>query len=147
FGLDASSLYLFDEGGDVIRRVAAVGHRSEYARGFPQTKVPHELLHHIRAVHATFLSIQGLPLPQVFREAQRKEQIVTAYLVILWSKDKIIGSLVIGCRTPREFSPSDVNLLIAVGSQMSSAIERSLLYEQTGKAYDDLRKTQEQLLH
>jgi len=147
FGLDASSLYLFEEGGDIIRRVAAVGHRSEYARGFPPTKVPHELLHHIKAVHATFLSVQGLPLPQVFREAQRKEQIVTAYLVILWSKDRIMGSLVIGCRTPREFSPSDVNLLIAVGSQMSSAIERSLLYEQTRQAYDDLRKTQEQLLH
>ena len=147
FGLDASSLYLFDDGGEVIRRVAAVGHRSEFARGFPPTKVPQELLHHIKAVHATFLSVQGLPLPQVFREAQRKEQIVTAYLVILWSKDRIMGALVIGCRTPREFSPSDVNLLIAVGSQMSSAIERSLLYEQTRQAYDDLRKTQEQLLH
>lgn len=147
FGLDASSLYLFEDNGELIRRVAAVGHRSEFARGFPPTKVPQELLHHIKAVHATFLSVQGLPLPQVFREAQRKEQIVTAYLVILWSKDRIMGSLVIGCRTPREFSPSDVNLLIAVGSQMSSAIERSLLYEQTRQAYDDLRKTQEQLLH
>jgi PAS domain S-box-containing protein len=147
FGLDASSLYLFDEGGDVIRRVAAVGHRSEFARNFPPAKVPQELLHHIKAVHATFLSAQGLPLPQVFRDAQRKEQIVTAYLVILWSKDRIMGALVIGCRAPREFSPSDVNLLIAVGSQTSNAIERSLLYEQTRQAYDDLRKTQEQLLH
>ena len=147
FGLDASSLYLFDEDGEAIRRVAAVGHRSEYARNFPPTKVPLELIHHIKAVHATFLSVQGLPLPQIFRDAQRKEQIVTAYLVILWSKDRIMGALVIGCRAPREFSPSDVNLLIAVGSQTSSAIERSLLYEKTRQAYEDLRKTQEQLLH
>jgi len=147
FGLDASSLYLFDEDGEVVRRVAAVGHRSEYARNFPPTKVPHELIQHIKAVHATFLSVQGLPLPQIFRDAQRKEQIVTSYLVILWSKDRIMGALVIGCRTPREFSPSDVNLLIAVGSQTSSAIERSLLYEKTRQAYEDLRKTQEQLLH
>jgi len=44
-------------------------------------------------------------------------------------------------------TPSDVNLLIAVGSQTANAIERSLLYEQTRQAYDDLRKTQEQLLH
>jgi PAS domain S-box-containing protein len=147
FSLDASSLYLFDDGGDVIRRISAVGHRSEFARSFPPTKVPQELLHHIKAVHATFLSAQGLPLPQVFREAQRKEQIVTAYVVILWSKDRVMGALVVGSRTPREFTPSDVNLLIAVGSQTANAIERSLLYEQTRQAYDDLRKTQEQLLH
>jgi len=147
FSLDASSLYLFDEGGDVVRRISAVGHRSEFARSFPPTRVPQELLQHIQAVHATFLSVQGLPLPAVFREAQRKEQIVTAYLVILWSKDRVMGALVIGSRTPREFTPSDVNLLIAVGSQTANAIERSLLYEQTRQAYDDLRKTQEQLLH
>jgi two-component system NtrC family sensor kinase len=147
FSLDASSLYLFDDSGEVIRRISAVGHRSEFARSFPPTKVPQELLHHIKAVHATFLSAQGLPLPQVFREAQRKEQIITAYVVILWSKDRVMGALVVGSRTPREFTPSDVNLLIAVGSQTANAIERSLLYEQTRQAYDDLRKTQEQLLH
>jgi len=147
FSLDASSLYLFDDDGEYLRRIASVGHRSEYTRSFPPTKLPIELIHHIKAVHATFLSAQGLPLPQVFRDAQRKEQIVAAYIVILWSKDRVMGALVVGCRTPREFSSSDVNLLIAVGSQMANAIERSLLYEQTRHAYDDLRKTQEQLLH
>jgi two-component system NtrC family sensor kinase len=88
-----------------------------------------------------------LPLPPVFREAQQKEEIVVAYIVILWSKDRVIGGLVVGSRTPREFSPADVNLLIAVGSQISSAIERSILYEETRQAYENLRRTQEQLLH
>src|SRR5262249_32150366 len=54
FSLDASSLYLFDDNGEYLRRVAAVGHRSEYARVFPPSKLPPELLHHIKAVHATF---------------------------------------------------------------------------------------------
>jgi two-component system NtrC family sensor kinase len=40
-----------------------------------------------------------------------------------------------------------VNLLIAVGSQISSAIERSMLYEEARQAYENLRRTQEQLLH
>ncbi len=40
-----------------------------------------------------------------------------------------------------------MNLLIAVGSQISSAIERSILYEETRQAYENLRRTQEQLLH
>jgi PAS domain S-box-containing protein len=147
FGLDATSLYLFDQDGTKLRRVTAVGHRSEFARHFPPVSVKPELMQHIKAVHATFLSAKGLPLPQVFRDAQAKEGLADAYIVVLWSKDRVIGGLVVGSRTPREFSTADVNLLIAVGSQISSAIERSVLYEETRQAYENLRRTQEQLLH
>jgi len=147
FSLDASSLYLFDDEGKAVRRVAAVGHRTEYARSFPPVSVQPELIAQIRAVHATFLSTQGLPLPAFIREAQRKEEFVSAYVVILWSKEQVIGGLVVASRTPREFSPADINLLIAVGSQIASAIERTLLYDETRQAYENLRRTQEQLLH
>src|SRR4029077_4013544 len=122
FSLDASSVYLLDEAGKKLRRVAAVGHRSEYARHFPVVTLQAELLQHLKAVHAKFVPAQGLPLPAALRDAQRKEEIVSAYLVILWSKDRVIGALVVGSRTNREFSPADTNLLIAVGSQISSAI-------------------------
>ncbi len=147
FSLDATSLYLFDESGTNLKRVAAAGHRSEYSRHFPAVSVKPELLRHIKEAHATFISAQGLPLPAVFRDAQVKEGIATAYIVILWSKDRVIGGLVVGTRAPREFSPADVNLLIAVGSQISGAIDRSILYEETRQAYENLRRTQEQLLH
>jgi PAS domain S-box-containing protein len=147
FSLDACALYLFDDAGSRIRRVAAVGHRSEYARHFPAVPVKAELLQHIQAVHATFLSAQGLALPAIFREAQRKEELVSAYVVVLWSKDRVIGGLSVGSRTPKEFSPADINLLVAVGSQLSSAIERVKLYEEARQAYENLRRTQEQLLH
>jgi len=147
FSLDATSLFLFEQDGTQLRRIAAVGHRSEYSRHFPSTPVKPELMQHIKAVHATFLSAQGLPLPPIFRDAQQKEEIIAAYIVILWSKDRVIGGLVVGSRTAREFSSADVNLLIAVGSQISSAIERTMLYEETRQAYDNLRRTQEQLVH
>jgi PAS domain S-box-containing protein len=147
FSLDTSSLYLFEEGGTVLRRASEVGHRSEYSRHFPPATVQPELLRQIQSVHAKFLSVQGLALPAAFRDAQRKEGLESAYIVVLWSKDRVIGGLVVGSRTPREFSPADINLLIAVGSQISSAIERSLLYEESRQAYENLRRTQEQLLH
>ena len=147
FSLDATSLYLFEQDGTVLRRIVEVGHRSELSRHFPAVAVKPELIQHIKAVHATFLSAQGLSLPQIFRDAQVQEEFVTAYNVVLWSKDRVIGGLVVASRTPREFSTADVNLLIAVGSQISSAIERSMLYEETRQAYDNLRRTQEQLLH
>lgn len=147
FALDASSLYLFDEGGAVLRRVAAVGQRSEYARHLPPVTLQPELLEHIKAVHATFLSVQGLPLPEILRDALKKEEIVSAYIVVLWSKDRTLGGLVVASRTQREFSAADVNLLIAVGSQISNATERALLYDESRQAYENLRRTQEQLLN
>jgi two-component system NtrC family sensor kinase len=147
FSLDAASLYLFDRDGATLRRLACVGHRSEFARAFPAVTVPPELIQQIRTVHATFLSASGLPLPPVAREMQKKEGIESAYLVTLWSKEKIIGALAVGCRAVREFSPADISLLIAVGSQVAGAVERSVLYEETRQAYENLRRTQEQLVH
>src|SRR5260221_3894994 len=39
FSLDASSLYLCDEAGLTLRRIAAVGHRSEQARHIPPVAI------------------------------------------------------------------------------------------------------------
>jgi PAS domain S-box-containing protein len=147
FSLDTSSIYLLEERSNTVRRLAVVGHRSEYAHNLPTLELQADMLRQITAVHATFLSAQSLPLPPLLRDMVRKEGLVSSYIVVLWAKDRILGGLVVGSRTPREFSPADVNLLIAVASQISSAMQRSLLYEETRQAYDNLRRTQEQLLH
>jgi PAS domain S-box-containing protein len=147
FNLDASSLYLVEQSSQTLRRIAAVGYRSDAGKQLSGVVLQPELLHHIKALRATFLSTQGLPLPAALREVLRKEGLISSFVVILWSKDRVIGGLVVGSRSFREFSPADVNLLIAVGSQISSAIDRTMLYEETRQAYDNLRRTQEQLLH
>jgi PAS domain S-box-containing protein len=147
FELDAASLYLLDQDGLTLRRLAAVGQRSEFARAFPVITLHSGLVQQLHSTHATFLSAQGLPLPPVARQILKKEGIESAYIVTLWSKEKIIGGLVVGTRRLREFSVADISLLIAVGSQVTSAIDRSRLYEETRQAYENLRRTQEQLVH
>jgi PAS domain S-box-containing protein len=147
FSLDTASIYLLEERNSSVRRLAVVGQRSEYPPTLQPMELQADMLRQINAVHATFLSAQSLPLPQPIRDMLRKEGLVSSYVVVLWAKDRILGGLVVSSRTPREFSPADVNLLIAVGSQISSAMQRSLLYEETRQAYDNLRRTQEQLLH
>ena len=146
FGVDMSSIYLLDENTGVVRRAAAVGYHSEYARRFPPTALPPEMLQHIRAVRATVLSTQGLPLPAVFRDLQEKEGLQQSHIVVLWSKERMIGGLVVASRTLREFSAAELNLLTSVGSQIAATIAKSLLYEETRQAYENLRRTQEQLL-
>ncbi len=147
FDLDAASLYLFDRDDVTVRRVAAAGHRSEFAKTFPVLALPPGLIQQLRATHATFLSVSGLPLPPMAREMVKKEGIESAYVVTLWAKERIIGGLVVGSRKLREFSNADISLLIAVGSQVASAVDHSRLYEETRQAYENLRRTQEQLVH
>jgi len=146
FAVDLASLYLLDEKSGVLRRAAGVGHRSLYAQHFPPTQIPAELLNHIRAVRATTLSAQSLPLPEVFRDLQRKEGIQVSHIVVLWSKNRMVGALAVACRSLREFSAAELNLLTAVGGQIAATIEKSLLHEETRQAYEHLRRTQEQLL-
>ena len=147
FMLDATALFLFERDGTTLRLVASAGHRTEFARNFPAVTIPSELIQQVRAVRATFLSAQGLPLPSALRELQKKEGVESTSVVTLWSKEKIIGGLTVACRTVRDFTPADISLLIAVGSQVAGAVERSVLYDETRQAYDNLRRTQEQLLH
>jgi PAS domain S-box-containing protein len=147
FELDAASLYLFEKDDVTIRRVAAVGHRSDLAKSHPVFTLPDGLMQQLRSTHATFLSTQGLPLPTHARELQKREGIVSAYVVILWANERIIGGLVVGSRRMREFSTADMSLLAAVGSQVAIAVDHSRLYEETRQAYEDLRRTQEQLVH
>lgn len=147
FEIDTCSLYLFERDGITLRRLAAVGQRSEFARNISPIAVSPELIQQLCATRATFISAHGLPLPHLIREAQHKEGLASAYIVTLWSKDRLIGGLVVGCRIAKDFTPADISLFIAVGSQIANAIDRSRLYLETRHAYDNLRRTQEQLLH
>ena len=52
----------------------------------------------------------------------------------------------IGTREAREYNQNDESLMVAIGRQLATTIEKVRLYEETCKAYEDLRRTQEQLL-
>jgi len=66
--------------------------------------------------------------------------------VLLWGKDKPIGIMGIASKENRHYSSNDENLLVAVSRQLATTIEKVQLYEETCRAYEDLRRTQEQLL-
>ena len=46
----------------------------------------------------------------------------------------------------RHYSSNDENLLVAISRQLATTVEKVQLYEETCRAYEDLRRTQEQLL-
>jgi PAS domain S-box-containing protein len=146
FGEDQGAIYLLEPDTNVLLRAAAFGMRSEYTHYFPPTPFPSDLLEHVRAVRATILSEPGLPLPRVFRDVQLVEGIVASQVVVLWSSSRPIGLLSLGHRSPKEFAGAELNLLTTVGNQIAVAVEKLELYEETRAAYENLRRTQEQLL-
>jgi len=146
FGGDQGAVYLLDRDTHEVTRAAAFGMRSEYARHFPPTAFPPDLLEHIGAVRATVLSASGMPVPGVFHEIQLAEGIQSSQMLVLWSGSKPVGLLFLGYRSLKEFGPAELNLLATVGSQIAVAVEKVQLYEETRAAYENLRRTQEQLL-
>jgi len=146
FSMDVASVYFLDEGSRILRRAAAVGYRSGQAGCADAVPVSVPLIEQIRQAHATVLSGALPGLPDGLHELHRKEEVQVSQVVVLWAKDHIMGILVVGCRDVRVFSTADLNLLFAVGNQIATTIDKSLLLEKTREAYDTLRRTQEQLL-
>src|SRR5258705_12219670 len=52
----------------------------------------------------------------------------------------------IASKESRHYSSNDENLLVAISRQLATTIEKVQLYEETCRAYEDLRHAQEQLL-
>ncbi|HTW23405.1 MAG TPA: ATP-binding protein [Candidatus Baltobacteraceae bacterium] len=144
--VDAAAVYFLDESTRTLKRAAAVGYRSSFAREAAPIEVSASLLNQIRQVRVTILSGTAPALPEDFRELHRNEGIQVSQVVVLWTKDRITGVLVVGCREMRAFSTGELNLLSAIGNQIATTIDKSLLLEKTREAYETLRRTQEQLL-
>jgi signal transduction histidine kinase len=146
FGADQGAVYLLAAETQIVSRAAAFGMHSEYARHFPPVPFPADFLEHIVAVRASVLSQPGLPLPFVFREVQRAEGVRASQMLVLWSRSQPIGLLSLGHRSSKQFAPDELNLLATVGNQIAVAVEKLQLYEETRAAYENLSRTQEQLL-
>src|SRR5262249_50128761 len=85
-------------------------------------------------------------LPDVLKRIVDAEGMRSWVWVMLWRKEKILGVLATSSRVERKFTTSEESILIAVGRQLATTVEKIQLYHETRKAYEDLSRTQEQLL-
>ena len=70
----------------------------------------------------------------------KKEGVQSAVVVPVHAENQILVTIQLGSRTPRSFSPSEIDLLEAIGSQMGVAIQKARLYEQTRDQAVELEK-------
>jgi PAS domain S-box-containing protein len=146
FKMETTSIYFLEEPSHILKRIASVGYETEFARNLPPVEISPALLEQVKQARATLLSGAAHVVPDILRDLQRREGIVESQIAVLWSKDRIVGVLVIGCRSTRDFSPAELNLLAAVGNQIATTIDKALLLKETQDAYQSLALAQEQLL-
>lgn len=144
---DTSSVYLFDEQSNQLVKKAAYGHRSAFVLDSSFFSLSAEFVESLRASHAEVIDHETkIALPEVVRSIIEVEKLKAWMWVVLWRKEKILGVLATSSRSFRTFTRSEEAVMVAVGRQLATTIEKIQLYNETKKAYEDLRRTQEQLL-
>src|SRR5436853_555153 len=147
FGAETGSIYLSDLDNTTLRRRAGWGQRTGDRQKFSEVSLPGGFGELVMRSRTEVITHEFLPhLPPLVAEFVQADGLHSWIWVLLWSKDFPIGVLGISCREARTFSSNDENLLVAIGRQLATTIEKVRLYEETCRAYDYLRKTQEQLL-
>ncbi len=147
FSTNTAAIYLFDEETRILDRKSSYGHRPEWATQSKAVEIPADFINMVKANHLEMIEQQHLPqLPEVLKQAIELEGLQSWLWVVLWRKEKILGVLATSSRVRREFTRSEQSVMVAVGRQLATTIEKIQLYHETRKAYDDLRRTQEQLL-
>jgi PAS domain S-box-containing protein len=146
FGAEAGSVYLA-ESATSFRRRANWGQSITDRRRFAELDFPEGLGNLVMRSRAEVLTAEYLPhLPPSVLEFVDAGAMGSSIWMVLWGKDDPIGLMGVSRAQVREYSGTDENLLVAIGRQLATTIEKVRLYEETCKAYEDLRRTQEQLL-
>src|SRR5450631_4494240 len=146
-GAAAGSIYVTESSEGVFRRRAGWGPRSEARVRMSEVLFPEGLGDLVMRSRAEVVTQDFLPhLPPAVVEFVCADRLPYWIWVVLWSKDKPIGIMGIASKEDRHYSSNDENLLVAISRQLATTIEKVQLYEETCRAYEDLRRTQEQLL-
>lgn len=147
FSTDTAAVYLLDEETNLMHKKAGHGHRSTWVLENDSFPLPSEFIETIKSERLEILGERHSALwPEVVRRFIQEEELTSPLWVILWRKEKILGMLGTSSRAERKFTTSDESVLVSVGRQLATTIEKIQLYFETRKAYEDLRRTQEQLL-
>ena len=146
-GAETGSIYLCDLDETTFRRRAGWGQRSAERARLSEIKFTEGFGELVTRSRTEVITADYLPhLPSQVAEFIRADGLASWIWVLLWGKDKPIGIMGISSRESREYTSNDESLLVAIGRQLSTTIEKVRLYEETCRAYEDLRHTQEQLL-
>jgi PAS domain S-box-containing protein len=147
FGAESGTVYLSDSDATTYRRRAAWGPRSRDKMRVAEICFTEGFGDLVMRSRTEVVTAEYLPhLPPKVAEFLRSDADRSWLWVLFWGKDSPVGIMGLCSQMGYEYSSNDENLLVAISRQLATTIEKVRLYEETCRAYEDLRKTQEQLL-
>src|SRR5579871_6262556 len=147
FGAESGSVFLSDTDSPTFRRRAAWGPRSRDGSRPAEISFEDGFGELVLRSRAEVVTPDYLPhLPPKVAEFLKSDADRSWIWVLFWGKDAPVGIMGLCSHLGYEYSGNDENLLVAISRQLATTIEKVRLYEETCRAYEDLRKTQEQLL-
>jgi PAS domain S-box-containing protein len=147
FGAESGTVYLSDTDTTTYRRRAAWGPRSRDKIRTAEVYFTEGFGDLVMRSRTEVITAEYLPhLPPKVVEFLRSDADRSWIWVMFWGKDAPVGIMGLCSHLGYEYSSNDENLLVAISRQLATTIEKVRLYEETCRAYEDLRKTQEQLL-
>jgi PAS domain S-box-containing protein len=147
FGAESGTVYLSDSDTTTYRRRAAWGPRSRDKMRTAEVYFTEGFGDLVMRSRTEVITAEYLPhLPPNVAEFVRSDVDRSWIWVMFWGKDTPVGIMGLCSHLGYEYSSNDENLLVAISRQLATTIEKVRLYEETCRAYEDLRKTQEQLL-
>jgi len=147
FGAESGTVFLSDSDNTTYRRRAAWGPRSRDKKQAAEVSFTDGFGDLVMRSRAEVVTAEYIPhLPPIVAEFLRADADRSWIWVLFWGKDAPVGIMGLCSHLGFEYSSNDENLLVAISRQLATTIEKVRLYEETCRAYEDLRKTQEQLL-
>src|SRR5260221_187657 len=147
FAAESGTVYLSDTDTTTYRRRAAWGPRSRDKMRTAEICFTEGFGDLVMRSRTEVVTAEYLPhLPPKVAEFIRSDVDRSWIWVLFWGKDSPVGIMGLCSQLGYEYSSNDENLLVAISRQLATTIEKVRLYEETCRAYEDLRKTQEQLL-
>jgi two-component system, NtrC family, sensor kinase len=147
FGAESGTMYLSDADNPTFRRRAAWGPRSRDKVRVAEISFPDGFGDLVMRSRAEVVTAEYTPhLPASVADFLKSDKDRSWIWVLFWAKENPVGLMGLCNHQGYEYSSNDENLLVAISRQLATTIEKVRLYEETCRAYEDLRKTQEQLL-
>ncbi|MCX5995200.1 MAG: GAF domain-containing protein, partial [Chloroflexi bacterium] len=141
--VDVGLIFSLEEGSQELVLMAYEGVSEKFAESVTRTKVG-EGFNGIVARTGEPLIVKDVTIDPASYVPQIKEMKIESEVIVPMSfRGRIVGTIWIAQRRPRDFLPEDVNLLTALGSQIANSIANARLYEEQREVTEQLRVSEE----
>jgi two-component sensor histidine kinase/putative methionine-R-sulfoxide reductase with GAF domain len=139
-GTDACFVYLYDERSDELVLRATHGSRVEEMTRTPRMRPGEGITGAAAADRSPVMLPEQAHLDPRFKQFAnlREDEYESILAVPILARDKLEGALNVRTREPRAFTEAEMDLLVAIASQVAQTIEHARLYERAQRRVAEL---------